>query len=150
MCIPKLVGHLYYETSYKERAAPKILFRLLWLHGWHQIVGISKTFQRGTTFIYLYLLVWFPSHFSQLHDHLESSWQVFADKSASSMQTTGNHSKLLATKAITKKFLLQHPLCAHYCLQTASLLPNKYKLYDWRSCSCGLLGTGGFHVHVQA
>lgn len=40
--------------------------------------------------------------------HLVRSWRMFADKLECSMQTTGNHSNLLAIKVITKRFLVQH------------------------------------------
>lgn len=42
---------------------------------------------------------WFAPHSS-----LTSSWQSFADKLASSMQTTSNSVNLLVTKAIAKRF----------------------------------------------
>lgn len=42
---------------------------------------------------------------------LVSSWQVFANKLASSMQTAGNCSNLFATKPITIRFSALHYLC---------------------------------------
>lgn len=36
--------------------------------------------------------------------HLVRSWRMFADKLECSMQTTGNHSNLLAIKVITEDF----------------------------------------------
>lgn len=47
--------------------------------------------------------------FIKFQEFTESSWQVYADKSAFPMQTTCNHSNLLATKA-TGRFSVQQPL----------------------------------------
>lgn len=48
--------------------------------------------------------------------------QVFVDRSASTMQSTGNHGDLLATTADTTRFLAQHctPPCNQFHLITAS------------------------------
>lgn len=51
----------------------------------------------------------FLPHFSQFYNYLVSSWRVFADNWASSMQSTSNCSNLLPTEAIAKRFLVQHP-----------------------------------------
>lgn len=74
---------------------------------------------------------------------------VFADKSAFSIQTTGNCRNLLATKATTRRFLAQHPipLCDQFPLATASnhlptspatiYQPVYYKIYYFSSATCG-------------
>lgn len=63
---------------------------------------------------------WFvsPFKFHVFHYSSESSWQVFADKLASAMQTTCNYGNLLATNAITRRLLVQHLLSNQFHLVT--------------------------------
>lgn len=58
----------------------------------------------------------FPaSHFFNSHYSSAISLQVFAEKSESSMQTTGNPDNLIATKETTERlFLVQHRLCKQF------------------------------------
>lgn len=48
----------------------------------------------------------FVSHLSQFHYHTERQWGMSVDKSASSMQTTGKCGYQIATKTISRRFLL--------------------------------------------
>lgn len=92
-----------------------------------------------------------PTHFKRCNYTftvlcLESRWQVFADKLATSIQTTDNCRNLL-TKAITRRFLVQgliwdrfHQATAithsHTCLGIHILSKPKVKTTIWVANAC--------------
>lgn len=66
----------------------------------------------------------FALHFFNFLNRLENKWWIFVDKLTSSMETTGDPSKMLVTKTITKRALVQHLCWDQFQLAAANELGN--------------------------
>lgn len=74
------------------------------------------------------LCLWFVSRFWQFHYCLASSLWTFVDKSVSSIQTTGDHTNQMVTKAIIRRFSAQHraPLYNRCCSSNCQPSPATF------------------------